>query len=364
MYCLRVPSIKSVLSSARAPLNRQQQPRTRAININVACSPEGEEGQQKRAGKPGKKERTEFQKYWELCKPSLGRTVLFTTGLGYFLAPGVMDWGQLGLTLVGTAMTIGSAHTLNQWAEVEYDAMMNRTRDRVLPKGEMSKQKAFAFGAGAGILGTVLLATTVNPMAAALAGGNVLLYVWVYTPMKRMHWLNTWVGSVVGAIPPLIGWAAACGGDLSDYRAWVLAWILFNWQIPHFLALSWSHKEDYARAQYKMLVQENQELATRLSLLHSVLLFLVPALSAAEHSIPSYAFAMASASSTMYFTYTVLRFLEMKDHKTARKVFFTSLWYLPLLLTIMAAEKYFTWRKEKKELEELKENENIEAATE
>lgn len=131
---------------------------------------------------------------------------------GYLCAPGPFVASQFFLTAFGTALTIASAHALNQYVERDYDAMMNRTSNRVLPRGEMDPNRALAFGIGTGVLGSVLLATTVNPLAAALAGGNILLYVLAYTPLKRIHWINTWVGAVVGGIPPLIGWAAMTGG--------------------------------------------------------------------------------------------------------------------------------------------------------
>jgi protoheme IX farnesyltransferase len=190
-------------------------------------------------------------KWLELSKFRLGSFVIFTTVGGYYLAPDPIDYHVLAAVTIGTSLAVASANAINQYIEVEHDLKMRRTANRVLPSGALSLRHALIFGIITGVLGSSILAFWVNSLSAGLALSNIILYTLVYTPLKRIHPINTWVGSVVGAIPPLIGWAANTGG--LEAGAWVLFTILFLWQIPHFLSLSWSLRSDYARAGYKML---------------------------------------------------------------------------------------------------------------
>ena len=173
------------------------------------------------------------------------------------MAPAPFALAPFILSSVGTSLAIASANTFNQVIEIEKDALMSRTWNRILPsgdyykqqsliiKGQISRLHAFNFGIATGLAGTALLYFTVNPLCAALALGNIILYAGVYTPLKQLHTANTHVGSIVGAIPPMIGWCAATGG--LEMGAWVMGALLYLWQIPHFHALAWRLRSDYQK---------------------------------------------------------------------------------------------------------------------
>ncbi|CAI5526503.1 unnamed protein product, partial [Closterium sp. Naga37s-1] len=185
-----------------------------------------------------------------LTPPSL--LVVATAAAGFVMGSGDnVDWAGLGWTSLGTFLAAASANTWNQVYEVANDALMKRTRGRPLPAGRMTRQHAIAWGLLTGASGLAILATQTNSMTAGLGAANILLYAGVYTPLKQLHIANTWVGAVVGAIPPLMGWAAASGG--LDWGAGVLAGALYLWQMPHFLALAWLCRKDYAAGGYRML---------------------------------------------------------------------------------------------------------------
>ncbi|CAI5522896.1 unnamed protein product [Closterium sp. Naga37s-1] len=175
--------------------------------------------------------------------PSL--LVVATAAAGFVMgSDDRVDWAGLGWTSLGTFLAAASANTWNQVYEVANDALMKRTRGRPLPAGRMTRQHAIAWGLLTGASGLAILATQTNSMTAGLGAANIALYAGVYTPLKQLHIANTWVGAVVGAIPPLMGWAAASGG--LDAGAAVLAGALYLWQMPHFLALAWLCRKDYA----------------------------------------------------------------------------------------------------------------------
>ena len=209
--------------------------------------------------------------YKELAKAKLGALVGLTAMCGYAIAPGAMDVSTLLFTTVGTGLCITSANAINQWIEIPYDAQMLRTRNRVLGRRALSPFHAFSFGVGTGIAGVTTLATMVNPLTACLGAANILLYTGVYTPMKRASIANTWVGAVVGGIPPMMGWAAATNS--LDPGAWVLGGILYAWQFPHFNALAWNLRADYSKAGYRMMSVTDPKLNARVSLRYSLAMF-------------------------------------------------------------------------------------------
>lgn len=190
--------------------------------------------------------------YLELTKPRLSSLVLLTATVGFVLAvPEGIRWARMVTALVGIALVVGGANALNQYAERDLDARMDRTRDRPLPDGRLLPVEALAFGALSSGLGLLVLVALVNGLTAALATTALVTYVLVYTPLKRKTPLSTLVGAVPGALPPLIGWAAARGG--LEPGAWALFAILFLWQPPHFLAIARIHERDYARGGYPLL---------------------------------------------------------------------------------------------------------------
>ena len=178
--------------------------------------------------------------------------VLVTVGVGFLLgARGSAHPATLSLTLLGTALVAGGASTLNQWMERARDARMRRTANRALPRGRLGAVEAASFGVGLGLAGTAILLWGANWLAAAVAVSTLLLYVLVYTPLKPWTTLNTAIGAIPGALPPVIGWAAAT--ETLGIEAFSLFLIVFLWQFPHFLAIAWIYREDYARGGLKML---------------------------------------------------------------------------------------------------------------
>lgn len=192
----------------------------------------------------------------ELSKARLVALVVFTAAVGFVLAtPARPDWVRLIWTMLGTFLAAAGANALNQWLEAAPDARMERTRTRPLPARRIGHRAALAFGAASGLGGPLLLWALVGPAAALLALAALAAYVAIYTPLKQRTPLNTLAGAVVGAIPPLMGWVAAVGR--LDPGAWVLGGIVFLWQIPHFLALAWLYRDDYARGGFRMLPGED-----------------------------------------------------------------------------------------------------------
>ncbi|KXZ41674.1 hypothetical protein GPECTOR_325g41 [Gonium pectorale] len=190
--------------------------------------------------------------YKQLSKLKLSSLVVLTASAGFAAASGEsIDYAKLAWTCLGTLGAAACANTLNQVYEVANDRLMTRTRNRPLPAGRMGRLHALAFAAVCGTAGLWILNEKANTLTAVLGASNILLYAAIYTPLKQVTVANTWVGAVVGAIPPLMGWASAAG-DL-DAGSAVLAAALFFWQMPHFLALAWLCKADYAAGGFRML---------------------------------------------------------------------------------------------------------------
>jgi protoheme IX farnesyltransferase len=190
--------------------------------------------------------------YVTLTKPDVSFLVVITTVAGFYLgSTGLPDWMLLLHTLCGTALVAGGTAALNQYIECDIDAVMRRTASRPLPTGQLQPRQVLLFGLATIIVGTAWLAIAVNALSSGLALATCLLYLCLYTPLKKRTTFATAVGAIPGALPPLIGWAAA-HGSLS-VGAWVLFAILFFWQFPHFMAIAWMYREDYARGGIRML---------------------------------------------------------------------------------------------------------------
>lgn len=271
--------------------------------------------------------------YLELGKFRLSGLVVATTASGYFMGATHMDPAVLGWTLSGTALAALSANSINQWIEIGNDSKMGRTMKRPLPSKRISPPHALAFGVSSGALGSAMLATQVNPLAGGLALSNILLYTGAYTPMKVQHPINTWIGAVVGGLPPLIGYAAATGG--LDVTAGVLGAVLFSWQFPHFMALAHYCKKDYLAGGYKMLSDKR---AAAVALRHSV--YLMPmCISLPAMGVTTWAFGAESLLINGYMAHHALRFYQTPTIRTAKQLFRTSLWHLPALLILMALHR-------------------------
>ncbi|KAJ3101340.1 Protoheme IX farnesyltransferase, mitochondrial [Phlyctochytrium planicorne] len=252
--------------------------------------------------------------YQDLSKSKLSALVVLTTMAGYAMAPGATNLLDLMWTTLGTGLCVSSANTINQWMEMPYDAQMSRTRNRPLVRHAVSPLRAFTFGILSGCAGVTILSTFVNPIVAGLGGLNIILYTCVYTPMKRVSIANTWVGAIVGAIPPMMGWAA-CTGAL-DPGAWLLGAMLYSWQFPHFNSLSWNLRADYSKAGYYMMSATDPGLNARVSLRHSLILF--PLCMAAPYiGLTSWYFALDSSIVNGVMAYGAWKFWRNPSDKSA-----------------------------------------------
>jgi protoheme IX farnesyltransferase len=270
-----------------------------------------------------------------LTKPRIVVTVLMTVGTGFFLgARGASNPSTLLLTLLGTGLVAGGASTLNQLIERDRDGRMRRTANRPLPSGRVTPYEAGAFGLAISAVGLAVLAIAANLTAAAVALATLVLYVLVYTPLKPLSTLNTAVGAVPGALPPMIGWAAATGRLGAE--AWALFLIVFLWQFPHFLAIAWIYRDDYARGGHRMLpaVDPTGAMTARQSSLYA--LALVPAgLTPTVVGLAGpYYFAGALLLSLYYLAASVQFWSEVSD-STARRLMRASFLYLPAILALL-----------------------------
>lgn len=252
------------------------------------------------------------------------------------MAPVPFIWSEFMFCTVGTGLAVASANTFNQVIEIEKDKLMLRTLKRILPTGKVSVGHAIAFGLVTGTLGVALLTWKVNNVSALLALINIILYTLVYTPMKQVHPINTWVGAFVGAIPPMIGWSAATGG--LEAGAWALAALLYVWQIPHFLSLSWFIRQDYKNAGYKMLSVVNPERVPVETYRWSIATLPLGACCWAA-GLTHPAFIFDSVIPNLYLIRSSRKFLAEPTNANAKHTFFATLWYLPAFLLLMMLHK-------------------------
>ena len=276
----------------------------------------------------------------KLLKLGLNSLVLTTTVVGFVLASRghALDWPLLGWTLLGTALAAWGASAVNQWYERDRDARMTRTRTRPLPAGQLDPAYAFFLGLVLMASGDMLLTWRVNPLTGLLALITQLVYLVWYTPLKTRSTLNTLVGAISGAIPPLIGAAAAAGRI--DSAAWVLGAILFVWQVPHFLALAWMYREDYAHGGYVMLpcVDRNGQLTFGMILAYSLLLIPL-GLGLTLTGATGWLSAGLSLALGLWLLVVAQRSQQSHSFQSARKLFLTSVIYLPLLLLVFVADR-------------------------
>ncbi|MDH3814801.1 MAG: heme o synthase [Acidobacteriota bacterium] len=276
--------------------------------------------------------------YLELAKARLGALVVLTAFVGYVLgARGeVSPWG-LTAAVVGTALSAFGANILNQWLEADLDRLMVRTRERPLPAGRISRRQAATWGIVTAAIGLLILAVGTNWLTTLLSLFVILVYVLVYTPLKVRTPLNTVIGAVCGAIPPMMGWTAATGR--LDAGAWILGGILFAWQIPHFLALAWLHREDYARGGFRMLPAVDQEgrLTARLAFLYAAALLPITA-ALSTFGVTGIAFLVTSQAVGLAFVGLGWVFLRARNQPAARRLFLASIIYLPVLLGLMVVD--------------------------
>jgi protoheme IX farnesyltransferase len=272
----------------------------------------------------------------ELTKPRIATLVLVTVGVAMFVGSGGRVPPMVLLnTLLGTALVAASASALNQWLERKSDALMLRTAERPLPSGRISAAEVFAIGASAAAAGVLYLGLAVNWLAAAAGLVTWFLYVGVYTPMKARSAANTVVGAIAGAMPVLIGWTAA-GAPLAlsagGLKAATLFLIVYLWQFPHFMAIAWIYRDQYAAARLQMLtvVDPSGRRAGVQSVVAAIALVPVTLLPLLNFAGPVY-LAGAVLLGGLYLLHS-LQFFAARDEKSARRLLRTSLVYLPALL--------------------------------
>jgi protoheme IX farnesyltransferase len=284
-------------------------------------------------------EKTLITVFSELVKARLTSLVLLTTAVGFYVGmSGPLNWLLLLHTLMGTALVAGGAAALNQLIEREHDAKMRRTEDRPLPSGRLQPETVLLFGGLISAVGLAYLAFAVNLLTSILGIVTLLSYVFVYTPLKRVTTLNTVIGAIPGALPPLMGWTAARGQI--DVEGWSLFAILFFWQLPHFLAIAWMYRDDYARGGYVMLpvVDPDGVRTGGQAVSHTLGLFAVSLFPVLLRLVGWYYCAGAILLGGIFLV-SAIRFSRRLTMSSARQLFFASIIYLPLLLGLMVFDK-------------------------
>lgn len=284
-------------------------------------------------------ERSSFSVCCDLVKARLTFLVVLTTLVGFYVGVrGPVDYWLMFSTVFGTAMLACGAAALNQLWERDHDALMRRTETRPLPSGRMEPDTVLIIGGALSVAGLVCLAWRVNLLTAVLGAITLGSYLFVYTPLKRVTWLNTAVGAVPGALPPLMGWAAA-RNEISG-ESWTLFCILFFWQIPHFLAIAWLYREEYAKAGFVMLPNVDPEgwRTGRQAISHTLGLLMV-SLAPFVFKLVGPVYLVGALVLGILFLGAAIQFARRLGRTQARVMFFVSIIYLPLLLGIMVFDK-------------------------
>ncbi len=277
--------------------------------------------------------------YAELFKARLTFLVLLTTLVGFYIGfRGQVDYVLMLETLFGTALVASGASDLNQLMEQEYDAKMRRTQNRPLPSGRMQRRTVLIVGGVSAALGLIFLGLAVNLLTSLIGAVSFASYLFIYTPLKRVTWLNTAIGAVPGALPPLMGWTAA-RGEMSR-EGWALFAILAFWQLPHFLAIAWMYREEYAKAGFKMLpVIDPQGHRTGRQAVSHTLGLLPVSLSPFLFRLAGPAYLIGALVLGLVFLWYAIQFSRDLTSARARQLFFVSILYLPLLLALMVLDK-------------------------
>jgi protoheme IX farnesyltransferase len=279
--------------------------------------------------------RGKLMAYVELTKPRITFLIVLTAAAGFCLgARGGLDYLLFAHAMIGIGLLSSGIAALNQYMERDLDARMRRTALRPLPTGKLTAMEALAFGVGLTVLAEVYLALLVNPLSALLGLFVIVGYLFMYTPLKTRTTLSTVVGAFPGAMPPLIGWAAASNNVTAG--AWELFAILFLWQFPHFLAIAWMYREDYARAGIVMLpvVEPEGRITGRQIVAYTVMLLpvsLLPVLSGISGMVYFY----GAIALGLLFLYSSLSAAISKSRQHARRLLLASVIYLPLLFGLM-----------------------------
>ncbi|MBI4346919.1 MAG: protoheme IX farnesyltransferase [Elusimicrobia bacterium] len=278
-----------------------------------------------------------WRAYAELAKPGITLVVVMTATAGYLAGAGpALEMKALLVCLAGTALASAGAGALNMTMERASDALMNRTRGRPLPSGRLDTLSALAFGVATSVSGVAVLSVLCNPAAGAVSALTLALYVFLYTPLKRVSAWCMVPGAISGALPPLIGYAAATG--TIRWPGLTLFSILFLWQFPHIVALAWMYREDYERAGLQMLPGgPHGELKSALLAAGAALLLIPAAVLPMQAGLAGPVYGCGAAVLSSAYAAAGLRFAVRRDRSSARALFFTSISYVPFLLVLLAA---------------------------
>lgn len=277
--------------------------------------------------------------YSQLLKPNLSFMVVFSSVVGYLMAPGItFSWPEVILLFIGGMLVTGSANTINQILERESDKFMKRTMTRPMPDGRMGTSEAWAVAFISAILGVALLSYYFNPLAGIISLISLLIYAFAYTPMKKIHPVAVFIGAIPGALPPLIGWVAATGS--LGMGGWVLFLLQFFWQFPHFWAIAWVGYDDYEKAGIRMLPSRDGKTPfTGLQcMFYSLVLMplaVMPRLMGLSGNVGMW---ICIACGLLYFAASLV-FFRRNDYKSAKNVMFSSFIYLPTVLLALLFDK-------------------------
>jgi protoheme IX farnesyltransferase len=285
-----------------------------------------------------------FEKSWaavlaDLVKARLTLLVLLTTCVGFYVGEqGTVNWLLMFHVVFGTALVAGGAAALNELLEREHDAKMRRTASRPLPSGRLQPTTVAIFGGVCSVAGLIYLAVLVNLLTSVLGAVTSISYLFIYTPLKRVSWTNTLVGAIPGALPPLMGWTAA-RNELNG-EGWILFAVLALWQIPHFMAIAWLYRDEYAKAGFVMLpnVDTDGSRTAQYAVANTALLFIASLCPFVLKMNGAVYLATAILLGGAYF-WCALRFARQLTAKRARQLFLASIVYLPLLLLAMVCDK-------------------------
>lgn len=272
--------------------------------------------------------------YLQLSKSRIVLMVLITTAAGYLFGAQSVDGLLMLHALLGTALVAAGTNALNQYVEREHDARMHRTRTRPLPAGRITPRAALIFSSSIAVIGTVYLGLAVNWLTAALGAFTLATYIFIYTPLKRVSTINTLIGAIPGAIPPLMGWTAAT--NHLGVGGWIIFGILFLWQLPHFMAISWLHREDYARGGFAMLsVRDPDGAAVARQAIFYTLALLPVSVAPSLLGMTGTVYFVGAAAAGAALLVATIRFFFDRGPRNARSLFMISNLYLMTVMLLL-----------------------------
>ncbi len=281
---------------------------------------------------------TKVRAYFQLLKFRLSLTVAFSSAIGYLLGAKELDWSRALLVMLGGLAVTGAANTINQIFEKDLDKLMKRTAKRPLPQGVLSITEAWVFVAVMGIIGLGILTYFFNPLAAALSLVSLILYGFIYTPLKTISPICVAVGAIPGGMPPLIGWVAATG--MLSAEGWILFGIQFMWQFPHFWAIAWVLDDDYKKAGFKMLpTPGGKDLRTAMQIMTYTLVLIPLSLLPFYFGMTNTTYPMIAAICGVLFLMQTFYLMRTVSKKAAMRIMFGSFLYLPIVQIALVMDK-------------------------